>query len=136
MRPILPDLRPGLGPLSGIEAALRHFAGLREAVLFLPCDLPGITPREVGVLLGAWEARRGPLLVAETGPDLWHPLCAIVHNELSSAVSAALDRDHRSVRLLWRDLGAAAVPFDDPAPFFDVNTMEDWALWCARQSGK
>lgn len=135
-RPVVPDLRPGHGPLSGVETALRHFGGVREAVLLLPCDLPGITSREITRLLDAWAARSAPILVAETAPGGWHPLCAIVHNELSPAVSAALDRGHLKVLRLWRDLGAAAVPFDDPAPFFDVDTMEDWTLWCARQSGR
>ncbi|HNT34407.1 MAG TPA: NTP transferase domain-containing protein, partial [bacterium] len=41
--PILADLRRGLGPLAGIEAGLTYFESSSDGVLFLPCDLPGIS---------------------------------------------------------------------------------------------
>jgi len=46
--PVVPDLRPGNGPLGGIEAALAHFQGRARAVLILPCDLPSLTPAVPG----------------------------------------------------------------------------------------
>jgi molybdopterin-guanine dinucleotide biosynthesis protein A len=40
-----------------------------------------------------------------------------------------LNRDKRRVGELWRELGAVAVEFADPAPFFNVNTPEELESW-------
>jgi len=128
------DLRPGCGPLGGIEAALEHFSGSCEGVLFLPCDLPGFSAREAAALRDAFAARKARLVVARTADFSWHPLCSVVHIGLRRAVGEALDRGARAVGRLWRDLGAEPVDFPDAAPFFNVNAPEDLEAW-RRQEG-
>jgi len=130
-RKVVPDLRPGNGPLGGIETALMHYGDSRDAVLFCPCDLPGLTRREISRLLAAYRAKPGGVVVAETDDFFWHPLCSVVHNDLLPRVTEALDRGVRSVHELWRQLGAVPVHFDDETPFFNVNTPEDLARWRA-----
>jgi molybdopterin-guanine dinucleotide biosynthesis protein A len=126
---IVPDRRPGLGPLGGIEAALFHYSERCEAVLVLPCDVPGITGREVRALRAAFEQSRPPAVVAATGDGFWHPLCAVARVDLLSAVSRALDAGQNGVYRLWRGVGAVPVYFDDAAPFFNVNTPADLDRW-------
>ena len=124
---IVPDNRPGLGPLGGIETALLHYAGRADGVLVLPCDLPAVTEREITCLRRAFAENLFPVVVAETGPSFWHPLCAIIRPDQLSAVSRALDGGRNGVYRLWRALRATPVHFDDAAPFLNVNTPNDLA---------
>ena len=128
-REVIADLRPGMGPLGGIEAALAHFTGAAEAVVFLPCDMPAATAEVIGHLMDVFAAGDSPVVCAETGDFFWHPLCAVVHNGIMSQVSDAIDRGRRSVQELWRRLGAAAVHFEDETAFFNVNTPADVDSW-------
>ncbi len=128
---VIPDLRRGMGPLAGIEAALAWSRRRADAVLFLPCDLPGITAAEIAALVGAFAHGSELAAVAMTEVSFWQPLCAVVHNDALPAVSRALDGGRRTVRQVWQELGAAEVRFDDPAPFFNVNTPDDLARWLA-----
>ena len=132
---VVPDLRPGNGPLGGIEAALEHYRGRCTGVLFLPCDLPAIGAEEMARLAEAFAARRPMVAVAVVEDSFWQPLCAVVHIAARSAVSRALDAGRLSPRLLWRELGAVPVRFADPAPFFNVNTPADFARWRAAVEG-
>ena len=131
---MIPDLRPGLGPLGGIEAALAHYAGRYDATVLLPCDLPAITRHEIRTLVEGFVA--GSARVAVAAHIFWEPLCTVVHNSLLAAIREALDEGQRSPGKLWRDLGAAPVDFADPAPFCNVNSPEDLARWQgAREEG-
>ena len=56
-RTIIGDLRPRVGPLGGIEAALSHARDAYDAVLLLPCDLPNISATEIQDLMAAFRAR-------------------------------------------------------------------------------
>ncbi len=51
---IIGDLRPRVGPLGGIEAALSYAGKAYDAVLFLPCDLPNLSATEIRGLLTAF----------------------------------------------------------------------------------
>ena len=128
-RPVVPDLRPGLGPLGGIEAALNHLARRCDGVLFLPCDLPGITAAEIAALRRAFVSVPAPVVMAETERGRCHPLCAVVEVSIGPAVSQAIDAGRRSPYRLWLALGAALVHFERAAPFFNLNTPDDAARW-------
>lgn len=130
--PVVPDLHPGLGPLSGIEAALSHYTDRFAATLILPCDLPAITSLELTRLRDSFLTGNAPLALAVTGGFFWQSLCSVVHNALLPSLRAEMGRGERSVGRLWRRWGAMEVHFEDPAPFFNVNTPEDLAEWLAR----
>ncbi len=129
----IPDLSPGIGPLGGIQAALAHYANSYDATLFLPCDLPAITRHEIRTLVEGFAAGSAMLVMA--AHIFWEPLCTVVHNNLLTTITHALDDGQRTPRDLWRDLGALPVHFDDPAPFFNVNTPADLARWQAGREG-
>jgi molybdopterin-guanine dinucleotide biosynthesis protein A len=130
-REVVPDIRPGLGPLGGIEAALQHYEGRADAVLVVPCDLPGITSKELSALQCAFIDSLPPVAVAETGDGFWHPLCAVVRADLLRDVRRCLDGGRLGVYQLWRELDAVPVHFEDARPFFNVNTPEDLDRWLA-----
>jgi molybdenum cofactor guanylyltransferase len=130
--PMAADDQPGCGPLGGIVTALRCWAGQADGVLFLPCDLPGLTAREVKDLAAAFDPPRTLLAAARTANGQWHPLCSVVHVDRAATLTEALKRGERSVWRLWEQLGAKPVSFDDDVPFLNVNTPEDLAEWVRR----
>jgi molybdopterin-guanine dinucleotide biosynthesis protein A len=128
---VVPDQRTDVGPLAGIEAALQYFAGTYDAVLCLPCDLPSVSSREIAALITAFADTGGPVAFAQTENSESHPLCAVIHTNLLDRVSAALDRDERSVHDLWLQLEGTAVHFDNPNAFVNLNSPNDLDAWLA-----
>ena len=127
---VIPDLRPGLGPIGGIEAGLAHFRSEEYgAVLFLPCDLPAITRQEISKLISKFSESGAHAVYAQDGSFFDHPLCAVVHIALLDDVTGLIDEGHRKIADAWARLGAAPVPFEDAAPFYNVNTPADFARW-------
>lgn len=85
--PVIADLHPGCGPLSGIEAALA--ASTMPLNVFLPVDMP-LLPGQF--LL--WMLRRAEITGAVvTVPRIngWpQPLCAVYHRQLLDHITASL----------------------------------------------
>jgi len=123
---IIPDLRKDIGPLAGIEAGLKHFAGRFSAVMFLPCDLPSITSKQLSALKDSFLAKKGPAVFARTGESFYHPLCAVVNSGLADNVSDAIDNGIRRPLKLWLQFAAYPVLFDSDAPFFNINNVQDY----------
>jgi molybdopterin-guanine dinucleotide biosynthesis protein A len=126
---IVPDLRAGMGPLGGIETAVSFYANRFHATLFLPCDLPAITERQIRILKESFVKARAGVAVAVAKGTRRQPLCAVVDNDLLPAISQAIDEGKRKVGEVWRDLGALFVHFPEAEPFFNVNAPGDWACW-------
>jgi len=126
---IIGDLRPRVGPLGGIEAALSHAADAYDSVLLLPCDLPNISATEIRGLLTAFARDPRQPAVAVTSDGRQHPLCAVVSVELLPQVVQTIEAGQYGVGRLWTALGAAAVPVGDPAKLYNINTPEDLNQW-------
>jgi molybdopterin-guanine dinucleotide biosynthesis protein A len=126
---IIADAVPDAGPLGGIAAALRHFAGRADGVLILPCDMPAITEREIGALVQAFGKSDARLVVAATGEGEMQPLCAAVSTSLLGKVIQAIEAGELAVGRFWRKVGAELVRFPDAKPFANVNTPEEMAAW-------
>ena len=132
-RAVVPDLRPGLGPLAGVEAVLLHVLPRPDvaAVLFVACDLPALSARELARLVDAF--RRAPhgvqRAVVTAGPSREYPICFVVHKEMAGHVTSALDRRHLKILQLWKDLHAKDVTFPDAEPFHNLNTPDDLRRW-------
>ena len=133
--PVIPDLRPGMGPLGGIEAALTHFRESHDAVFFLPCDLPGLGTAQLKAVLQTYRQTGERLVVAETGLSRMEPLCSVVDVKLLDEIALSVSKGSLSVNALWRQLAAHAVRFEDPAPFCNVNREEDWNAWRRDKTG-
>jgi molybdopterin-guanine dinucleotide biosynthesis protein A len=129
--PILADLRQGQGPLAAMETALSHFAGTHEAVLFAPCDLPGLSAAEIRRLVAAFQGGRAEAVAAEIETGEMQPLCAVLSAALLKNIAGFLDDGRRSVIEFLRESQAQAVSFENAEPFFNVNAPDDWRHWLA-----
>lgn len=129
--PVVPDRVPGMGPLSGIDAALRH---ARAPYVFVTaCDMPFPSEALIGRLAGMAE---GADLVVPCGPDGPEPLCAIYGKGCLPAVEAALGAGRLSAAELIGRVASRVVPAEevralDPdfSSFRNLNTPEDYRRW-------
>ena len=129
---VLPDLRPGLGPLAGIETALRHAAAEGAATVFvLASDLPrvdvGIVREVVGGLRSAAEDTLASTALRVGDPD-FEPLCALYRVECAEVAGRLLDSGARAARALVEAVGATKVvltPEAAAAVSLNVNHPED-----------
>jgi molybdopterin-guanine dinucleotide biosynthesis protein A len=85
--PVVPDLHPDCGPLSGIEAALS--ATSRPLNLFLAVDIPLLPERFLAWMLQRAEIT-GALMTVPRVNGQPQPLCAVYHRDLLSHISASL----------------------------------------------
>lgn len=127
--PVVGDLRHGIGPLGGVEAALWEFHERSEGVAVLPCDLPAFGAEELLVLRREFLATGAGVVFGSTGLDDWHPLPAIVRTGALQSLSEEIDAGVRRVRRAWRALRGEPVWFPDDRPFFNINTPSDLARW-------
>jgi len=100
------DLRPGLGPLAGIEAILR--SGMADGYLIATCDQPMLTCDLLDRLVA--HARDEPAVLRTVDGTSLAPFPCFLPASLASAVGAALDVGERSPRRL---LDALRVRFVD-----------------------
>ena len=124
----LPDLRPGLGPLAGIEAAL--FSGRGEHNLIVGCDMPGLDPMWLERLVNAAKKRGARCIVSRDETGALHPLCAIYHQACLPDIRAALDARH--LRLLDVIQGLHADFMDIERTILNINNPSQWVDWQTR----
>ena len=124
--PVLTDERPGCGPLSGLETALR--ASPHPFVLLLACDLPFLRPPLVRTLRDApalWDV----VLPARAGQP--EPLCARYATRCLESVTAALDRGERAMTAFHQEVSVHTVDLGDMCrhveadDLFNLNTPDD-----------
>lgn len=134
----VPDLRPGAGPLAGVEAALVRAVGEgREGALVAACDLPLLRSELFGALLArarAPSAGAGHLVVVPQDGE-WgriQPLCGWYAAGALDPVRRFLDEGIRSMvvalaRLPVERLAVGEVESGLAAGelFLNVNTPED-----------
>lgn len=120
--PRLPDLRPGLGPLAGIEAVLR--SGLGTGYLIAACDQPFLTPELLRRLLGEAEE---PKCFREEGGAGFHPFPCYFPASWLPRVEAALEAGKLSMRgLLGTDHPTwPLVSTEEAALLRSMNRPED-----------
>lgn len=132
---VVPDLRPCMGPLGGIEAILSHVSegNTADGVLFLPCDMPAITACEIRRLMDAFldAPDRVAYAYVESAAHPSYPVVCVVPVGLHEEITDAIGRWHLKIGRLWDDLDARTVVFRDSRPFYNVNTSEDLKAWHA-----
>lgn len=123
---ILTDSFPDGGPLAGIESALAYFEGKCDGVLFMPCDLPYITSKEMKQLIQPFFRGESQVIVAQTGDLFWHPLCVVVHIDLLPLVREALKKNCFKISPVWQKVNPRPVWFEDCRPFVNVNSPKEY----------
>ncbi len=118
------DLRPGQGPLGGIESLLA--SNLDTHYLVCPCDLPLLTTALLRRLTTATGAVATVFRV--DGEPAFRPLPARFSAEALFLVRGHLDGGRRAVHDLVRALDPAviALPRDEARALANVNTPSDY----------
>jgi molybdopterin-guanine dinucleotide biosynthesis protein A len=118
------DLRPGCGPLGGLETALELSRG--RGVLLLPCDLPALAGEALDLLL----ANRDPHACATAfrhADGLPEPAVALFEARALESVRRLLDCGGRALHhfLNEAETNWVAVPPELSAGFVNLNTPAD-----------
>jgi len=129
--PLVEDLIPGQGPLSGLHAGLS--AASHPTCLVTACDMPFLFPELIGFLLRA--ARGGRAVVCQVRGYL-EPFPGLYPKGIVPQVEAALRQGNPSVQALLRGIPRLVLPEDavrsvDPKlhSFVNLNTLEDLRRW-------
>nr|WP_279233507.1 molybdenum cofactor guanylyltransferase [Desulfofundulus thermobenzoicus] len=127
--PVVRDIFPGRGPLSGIHAALS--AAGTPYIFVVACDMPFVDPA-----LALHLARQAPghdVVVVRDG-DKYEPLFAVYARECLPVIESLLYREKRprvvdffsAVRVKYIDQQDITAIADPRLVFFNVNTPGDW----------
>jgi molybdopterin-guanine dinucleotide biosynthesis protein A len=129
-RPPYPDLRPGLGPLAGLETALTLLPEKTTHLVLLAVDMPGITTDFIRILADAPDADA----VVPFHAERLHPLCARWHRRVLPIVKETLNSGARSMHsvlerldiqpLTTQALQAKGIENPDRV-LFNVNAQDD-----------
>jgi molybdopterin-guanine dinucleotide biosynthesis protein A len=122
--PVVPDLRPGLGPLSGIETALS--LGLAEWNLIVACDLPQVSARVFTELLRVAESSHSRWVLPLSSDGRPEPLAAVWSISALPNVRSALARGVRKVTEAIPKAEVLLWPMPQSNIFENVNTPEEW----------
>jgi molybdenum cofactor guanylyltransferase len=125
----LADLRPGLGPLSGLEAALASTDA--DLNLVLACDMPALDVDHLRLLIGRAQASSSKCVATEDITGRIHPLCAVYRRECLPVIQCRLDAKRLSLMGLLDELGTEYVRV--PSAIENLNTPEEWARWISKQ---
>ena len=120
--PAIPDNQPGLGPLSGIEAALA--ATDSDWNLIVACDMPLLNPAIFEALFAAL-ADGGDCALPRHPDGRVEPLCAVYHRRCHYAVQTALASGIRRVTDGLKSLAVRYVQTESGDPFTNLNTPGD-----------
>lgn len=127
---VIEDAQLGLGPLSGIHAALH--ATETRLNLILSVDVPFMLPEFLVWLLQQAQSGEAMITAPEACGTL-QPLCAVYNRQIATAVDQALaERDLKVTRLFRRvstriiDEAAIRAAGFDPAIFSNLNTREEY----------
>lgn len=118
---VLADLRPGLGPLGGMETALSD--AREDWALVAACDLPGVTAGFFKDLLNAASAQ-ADAVIPVTPDGRAHPLAALYRRSAKTVVSAALDA---GIRKVLDAIQALKIQHFPVAELVNTNTPDEWA---------
>ncbi len=121
----LADLRPGLGPLAGLETALA--SGPYNFNIVVSCDMPGIQPADLALLLTVCRETQSLCALAKDAAGRRHPLCAVYRAACLPFVRAALDAGRLRLLDLMEELKAVEVPIE--SVLSNLNTPGDWTAW-------
>jgi molybdenum cofactor guanylyltransferase len=121
------DLRPGQGPLAGIETALAMGRG--EWNLIVACDMPNLRTEWLEGLIRKSRQDRSDCFVVKDRKAKIHPLCGVWNVSCLPAVRGALDAGRPTVMDVLAELATTQVSIG--ATIENVNTPEEWERWQA-----
>lgn len=120
--PCIPDLRTGLGPLSGIEAALD--SARAELNLILACDMPEVEAAHLRRLLCVAVGSGEDCIMSQDVSGVTHPLCAVYRSTCLPVIRKALDEGRLKLMSVVEELQAKVISV--ASPICNINTVEEW----------
>ena len=118
---VIPDARPGCGPLGGIVAALEQSS--HEWNVFLAVDMPFVPVAKLRVLAGGWASLYVPRVAGVV-----HPLCGAYSRKALPVLRAELEAGrYRMTDAIVATGSVGYVENFDPAWLANVNTPEEFA---------
>jgi molybdenum cofactor guanylyltransferase len=121
----LPDLRSGMGPLAGIEAALESGRGALN--LIVACDMPSLETVWLRQLLRAARESDALCVASCEQSGVVHPLCAVYRSSCLPLIRSALDAGRLKLFNLLRELRATTLEISTSV--WNINTPQEWAAW-------
>jgi molybdenum cofactor guanylyltransferase len=127
--PCIPDLRPGMGPLSGLETALANTQS--NLNLVLACDMPAPDVGHLRFLLGRAQESNHDCIATRDSAGKVHPLCAVYKAQSLPVVRRRLDAHQLSLMGALDELATEYVHV--PWVVENINTPDDWLRWCSKE---
>ena len=125
--PVIEDIFPSRGPLSGIHAALT--ASRAEWNVIVACDMPDVTSEFLRKVVERAESG-GADAVLPAGPSgLPEPLCAAYRRRSLNTIADALERGVRKVTDGLAGLAVDIWRVPDPRYFHNLNSPQDWSSY-------
>ena len=127
--PVINDVFPDCGPLSGIHAAL--FNSSTELTLVIAVDMPFVSGELLGFLLAVAAETRASVVVPRTGRGL-QPLCAVYRRAFGVVAEDALQAGKYKIDALYPQVGVRIIEEEELSQagftermFWNVNTPND-----------
>jgi molybdenum cofactor guanylyltransferase len=127
--PVYADRLPGHGPISGIVTALATTPS--DWSLVAGCDMPGITPGALRLLLDEATVTKDQCVVP-LGPAGPEPLCAVYHRTCLPVLEKAISEGRFKMTGVLKELSTRLVTGIDPGCFANLNTPEDFEAFSER----
>ncbi len=125
--PVWPDALPDYpGPLAGMLAGLEQCQ--TPWLLTVPCDTPGFPTDLAARLAQAAAEQDADIAMAATREDgalRTQPVFCLIRAALMEDLAAWLHAGQRKIDRWTARHRCATVEFDDPAAFFNVNTLDE-----------
>lgn len=125
--PVWPDALPDYpGPLAGMLAGLEQCQ--TPWLLTVPCDTPGFPTDLAARLAQAAAEQDADIAMAATREDgalRTQPVFCLIRAALMEDLTAWLHAGQRKIDRWTARHRCATVEFDDPAAFFNVNTLDE-----------
>ena len=117
---VIRDLRPGCGPMGGVEAALRD--ARQGAAVFVPVDMPLVPAGLLGKMVGAWvESGSSVCLCVADGRV--QPLLSLLRAEVLAEVQMRLDRGEYKMQPMLEAAGGSRLVETE------ISTTERGSVW-------
>lgn len=115
------DIKPGLGPISGIHAGLSHVTS--DVCFFLACDFPFITSATIELIIRNYSGQE--ILGATTGQRR-QPLCAIYSERILPVIEKQIESTLYSLQEMIARTHCEWLAIESEETLFNLNTLDEY----------
>lgn len=123
------DIKPNLGPIGGIHAALHAYPD--QGWLILACDLPFLDRATLQYLIAHRASTRVATAYRSSFDGLPEPLCAIFEPRSRQIIEESLVQGQQCPRALLKRTDVELLDLPNPRALDNVNTGEEYAAAAA-----